>query len=64
MKRRITIPEDHVAVVLPAQTADELMSLLRLIRQPHGRLLFGLDPKPLRAVAGDVMLALLEAKEG
>lgn len=61
MTRRITIPEDHVAVILPSQLADELMSMAKTIRSL--RKVGGEDSYPYRQVAGDLMLALLEAKE-
>lgn len=63
MTRRVTIPDDHVALILPNQLADELMTTLRVVRN------YGLKrhlPEGQRAVnriCGDVMLTLLEAKE-
>lgn len=61
MTRRITIPEDQVALIIPAQLADELMSILREFRRQRRKFQ---EPDAMLAVAGDVMLALLEAKEG
>ena len=60
--RRITIPEDHVALIIPAQLADELMSMAKTIRTL--RKVGGEADYPYKQVAGDLMLALLEAKEG
>lgn len=75
MTRRISIPDDHVALVISNQLADELMSLLRGRRQARG-ITFALeraregcaldaDMQPIAEykIAGDIMLALLEAKE-
>lgn len=56
-KRRISIPEDHVALILPAQLADELQSLMSSIRRSSKA------PLETKSVAGDIILALLEAKE-
>lgn len=72
MPRRITVPDDHVAVILPNQLADELMSLLKLYRSELGRVIERArraqrEPDSLAigqyGIAGDVMLAILEAKE-
>jgi hypothetical protein len=64
MTRRITVPDDHVAIILSAQLADELMALMKVIRQRCRKL--NADPEHqegYKDVAGDVLLALLEAKE-
>lgn len=82
MTRRVTIPDDHVALILPNQLADEIMSLLtayrtrlwsRIERQKraaldaseHGDPIKDLDASDVgaHAICGDVMLAVLEAKE-
>lgn len=60
MARRVTVPEDHVALILPNQLADELMSILKEFRRNRRKFH---EPDPMVAVSGDVMLALLEAKE-
>jgi hypothetical protein len=90
MSRRLTVPTGYVGLVLPAQLADELTSLMREQRRQNKR---GFDtcerwnaaglapqsgnqpgdpvePKPIDEesharykVAGDIMLALLEAQE-
>lgn len=72
MPRRITVPDEHVAVILPNQLGDELMSLLKLYRSELGRVIERArraqrEPDSLAigqyGTAGEVMLALLEAKE-
>lgn len=83
MRRRITVPDNHVALVLPVQLADELMTLLLTVRQRNWLaaqrvLAFQTQslghnlPQPSETdcdkaaaskIAGDVMLALLEARE-
>lgn len=64
MSRRVTVPVDHVDVILPAQTADELMSLLRQLRRRASlNEEKAAELKAEASVCGDVMLALLEAKE-
>lgn len=72
MPRRITVPDEHVAVILPNQLGDELMSLLKLYRSELGRVIERArraqrEPDSLAigqyGIAGEVMLALLEAKE-
>lgn len=74
MTRRITIPDNHVALILPVQLADELMSLCTFVRRyaagPRSRIKDGApaseadgDKIRLSYIAGDVLLALLEAKE-
>jgi hypothetical protein len=71
MPRRITVPDDHVAVILPSQLADELMLTLAAHRRLHLRLARKAGPEigqhimsiEQANVCGDVMLALLEAKE-
>lgn len=56
---RITIPEDHVAVLLPTNLAQDLYSLCNLIRKTRR---LKIEP-PIHAVAGEVMLALLASEE-
>ena len=80
MPRRVTVPDGHIALVLPNQLGDELMSLLRYIRLMNGpaatrvaranalgesAALRPADPElnQQRNIAGDVLLAILEAKE-
>lgn len=72
MTRRVTIPDDHVALILPNQLSDELMSLLRAYRAEVGRVIVRakrtnceLDSIAIaqHSIAGDVMLAILEARE-
>lgn len=64
MTRRITIPADHVGIILPATVADELMSLMRALRRRRSLNEETAHQLKLEAaICGDVMLALLEAKE-
>lgn len=60
MTRRVTIPDDHVALILPNQLSDELMAILKEFRRNRRKFR---EPDSMVAVSGDVMLALLEAKE-
>lgn len=70
--RRITVPEDHVALILPDQLADEMMSLAMASREEHLRGYRAQQVKKPEAahehnqrakILGDFVLALLEAKE-
>lgn len=68
MTRRITIPEDHVAVILPNQLADELTALCNIIRRSGKTLRLdfsdnGDGKTGMKAIAGDVLLACLDARE-
>lgn len=64
MPRRISVPDDHVAVILPTQLADDVMSLAKIVRQRRSRIASDdAERGSLYEVAGAVMLALLEAKE-
>lgn len=71
MPKRLTVPDDHVALVLSNQLANELNSVLMLERRR-------LAPRIARCkaveadhstisgiydICGDVLLAILEAKE-
>lgn len=60
MTRRISIPDDYVALILSAQLADELMAILKEFRRNRRKFK---EPDPMVAVSGDVMLSLLEARE-
>ena len=62
-KRRITVPEDQIAVLLPRELAEDLQSLLIIVRRRAPRIA-GKDAEPLSVhkVAGDVLLALMEAE--
>jgi len=50
---RITVPEGHAAIVLTDAQAADLQSLLLTVRKKY-------RGKPEAAVAGEVLLALLE----
>lgn len=83
MSKRLTILDDHVALVLSNQLADELMSLMQQLRKRNWRksqrvLAYNSQceghnlPTPTEAeieanaqsaIAGDIILAILEAKE-
>jgi hypothetical protein len=69
MPRRITVPDDHVGLILPGKTADELMRFMRTHRQTAQRIASRTKDETRDVAqaeanfAGDVMLALLEAKE-
>lgn len=83
MTKRIAVPDNHIALVLSYQLADELMSLMQQVRKQNWRksqrvLAFksqheGHDlPEPTPAefdanmqssIAGDIILALIEAKD-
>lgn len=55
MKTRITVPEEHCAIVLPIQLYEELIALLGLIyRNKRLQITPG-----IRGIAGDVVLATI-----
>ena len=79
MSRRITVPDEHVALVLSNQLVDEMMTLAMTERAAHlarwrkGRAAAvalntepaegALEAKNLADLWGDFALQLLEAKE-
>jgi len=71
MPKRVTVPEGHIALILPDQLSEELMALARQQRQKAHRIMGRLGPEDQRHhdanveanILGDIMLALLEAKE-
>lgn len=63
MTRRVTIPDDHVALILSSQLADELMTALKMVRTYGLKKHLAVEQHPVNQVCGHVMLALLEAKE-
>lgn len=56
---RVTVPENHVAVIIPERLASELVSLAFLIR--HTRRPDPQDKMAMYNVAGDLLIALLDA---
>ena len=62
MPKRITVPEGHVAPILSADLAAEILSMCKGIRKL--RRVGGEEPEyPYREIAGDLILAILEAPE-
>lgn len=68
-KTRITVPEGHVALVLTSQRATELSDLCRLLRRElkhkvkkGGKYPANSTEVGMYEIAGDIMLALLEAR--
>lgn len=75
-KRRISVPEDHIALILPNQFSDELMSLAMGERNvwlakerkynasTDGQVQdLAQQAKNMASIWGDFILALLTAKE-
>lgn len=60
-KRRITIPEHHIALLLPCEVALDVKAMCFLLRK-HGRVRPE-DKNGMHAIAGDLLLALVEAEE-
>lgn len=59
-KRRITIPENHVAVILSKDTAHDVQAMLFLIRK--GKRLPAGEKFAIHQIAGDLLLAIVEAE--
>lgn len=60
MKRRLTIPEGSVAIVLPAQLAQELYLLCKALRNPKRNLRERLNTISASKVASDILLELID----
>lgn len=60
--KRITIPEGHVALILPTMLAAELEAMCRLLRKSKWP---ANDEAraPVVAICGDILLALLDQRE-
>lgn len=56
MTTRVTVPDEHTAIIFPNQLCEELASLLGMIRR-NKRL--HITPA-IRDIAGDVILAYLD----
>jgi hypothetical protein len=59
--RRITIPQGHVAVLLPNVLFDEVRSMCKLIRakrRPDGQ-----EKNQMQSIAGSLLLALIDAED-
>jgi hypothetical protein len=53
MPTRLTVPDEHIAIIMPQQLAEELFSLLAMIRRNRR-----LHVTPgIKGIAGDVILA-------
>jgi hypothetical protein len=61
-KRRITIPEGYKALILRNVNVAELKSLMLLIRK--GRRFTAEEKQVLPKIAGDILLAIMEAEDG
>jgi hypothetical protein len=61
-RQRVTIPEDHVALILPRQIIADVQAMLFLIRK--GRRVDPATRDSMKAIAGELLLALLEAENG
>jgi hypothetical protein len=62
IKRRVTIPEGSVAVMLPFATARDLKSMCLLVRK--SRRYSAEEKNAMDCIAGHVLLALLDAEDG
>lgn len=56
--RRMTVPADHIAVIMDQQLASEVMSLLMTLRTNPRKLV---NDEAAKAVAGDLTLRMCEA---
>lgn len=61
MSNRVTVPEGHVALVLPNMLANELESMCRMLRK-H-RKYSTQDKNAFQSIAGDILLAMLDQRE-
>lgn len=61
-KRRITIPEGSVAVILPKQFAEDVIGMCFRVRR--GRRLAADEKQAMHKIAGDLLLAIVEAIDG
>lgn len=60
MSKRITVPDDHIALILPPETAKELFSLMQAFRKPTKRVADRLNSQSSQIVAGLVLLSIIE----
>jgi hypothetical protein len=58
-KSRITIPEGHLALILPAGVVHDVKQLCLFIRRGGKRK----DVDALHSIAGDLLLAVVEAED-
>lgn len=63
MGKRITIPDNFVAIILTKDTAGNLKSLMLALRRPSRRLKDRLELVSAQAVAGEVLLAIIEGED-
>ena len=61
MKHRITVSENNVALILPRKIADDVKAMCFLIRK--GRKYSTQDKNAMQEIAGDLLLAVIEAEE-
>lgn len=58
-KTRITVPEDHVAIVLSKDLAQQLLATLTILRRR--KRMGGATYNYIAAIAGDVLLAFMDS---
>lgn len=58
-RQRITVPENHNALILSQQLTEELKSLCLIIRKRKN--IPAENKEDFRAIAGDLLLAIMEA---
>lgn len=59
-RRRITIPEGHIAIVLPSTVADDVREMCFLLRK--SKRFTPEDKKAVHGIAGDLLLAIIEGE--
>lgn len=62
MTRRLTVPDGHLAILLSHDLAAELRSLCLSLRRGRGKLKPD-DREGAYDIAGDLLLALMEAEQ-
>lgn len=60
MSKRLTVPDNSTAIILPNQLASELFALCKLLRKPKQNLKDREDMKSVQAIASEVLLALID----
>lgn len=61
MSKRLTIPEDHRVLILTRTQTAELYEIMKGIRQRGARYIRD-NAEAVHAVAGDIMLAIVESE--
>lgn len=64
MAKRFSCPNDHMAVIISKQLADEIMSLCKLVRISPRDVAHESNRAACQKIAGDLILAIVEAKHG